>query len=189
MEEGLSGPALSRPTVRVWDAPVRVLHWALLASVVAAWATSDSMGDAHAWLGYTAAEIVALRIVWSFRGNRYARFGQFVRSPAVAVGYLRQVATGKARRYVGHNPLGGLMVVALMSCIGLLAVTGFAANTDLLWGYAWPVLVHTALAWTLVALVALYVGGVLLTSWQHRENLVSAMVTGDKAAPHGADQD
>jgi cytochrome b len=59
-------------------------------------------------------------------------------------------------------------------------LTGWAATTDLLWGYAWPVLLHTILAWTLVALIVLHIAGVVFTSWQHRENLVAAMITGDK---------
>ncbi len=182
-------PASPVKPVRVWDVPVRLLHWALLSCVVASWVTSDSIGEAHANLGYGAAAIVAVRVLWGFAGSHYARFCQFVRRPAVAMGYARDVAGGHAARYVGHNPLGGWMVLALMSCIGLLALTGFIANTDLLWGYAWPVLLHTVVAWTLVALAALHVGGVLFTSWQHRENLIAAMITGLKKPAQPGDVD
>ena len=173
----------------VWDVPVRLLHWGLVASVTAAWATSDSIGSAHEYLGYGAAAIVAARIGWGYRGNRYARFGQFVRAPSVALAYLRAVAGGRAPRYLGHNPLGGWMMLALIACIALLTASGFAATTDLLWGYAWPVLLHTAIAWTLVALVVLHVGGVLFTSWQHHENLIAAMITGAKKPAQAGDQD
>lgn len=175
------------PRLRVWDVPVRLLHWALLCSVVASWVSSDNIGPAHEYFGYGAAAIVAVRVLWGFTGSYYARFRQFVRRPAAALAYARSVAGGHAARYIGHNPLGGWMVLALMSCIGLLALTGFIATTDLLWGYAWPVLLHTTVAWTLVALVVLHVGGVLLTSWQHRENLIAAMLTGEKQAARPGD--
>jgi len=74
-------------------------------------------------------------------------------------------------------------VVALLSCVGLLSITGWAMNTDLLWGYAWPVRIHAAIAWLTCGLVALHVLGVLFTSWQHKENLVKAMFTGNKPKP------
>lgn len=166
----------------MWDAPVRILHWLLAASIVAAWVTRDSTGPAHEYVGYAAAAIVLARLAWSRLGNGYARFSQFVRGPAATWQYLRAVLAGRAARHVGHNPLGGAMVVALLSCVALVALSGWAMGTDLLWGYAWPVRVHEALAWLLVGLVVLHVAGVLLTSWQHRENLVAAMIMGDKAA-------
>ncbi|MFC0135803.1 cytochrome B [Massilia eurypsychrophila] len=171
---------------RVWDAPVRLLHWTLAASIGAAWFTGSDTGPAHEYIGYGSAAAVAARLAWGRFGNRYARFGQFVRGPAATWRYLRAVLAGRAARHLGHNPLGGAMVVALLACVSLVALSGWAMGTDLLWGYAWPVRVHEALAWLLVGLIALHVGGVLLTGLQHRENLVKAMVTGDKDAA-GAD--
>jgi cytochrome b len=177
---------LKKNKQRVWDAPVRLLHWALVATMAAAWATSDSTSGWHENLGYGALAIVAARLAWGFAGSRYARFAQFVRGPAATLDYLRAVRAARAPRHLGHNPLGGAMVLALLSCVALLGVTGWMLGTDLLWGYAWPVQLHYALAWTLVGLVVLHVGGVLYTSWQHRENLVAAMITGDKPqAEHG----
>ncbi|WLI89942.1 cytochrome b/b6 domain-containing protein [Massilia sp. R2A-15] len=171
---------MKKNKLRVWDAPVRVLHWMLVLSIAGAWFTSGEIGALHEYVGYAAAAIVAARLAWGFVGNAYARFSQFVRPAAPTIGYLRGVLRGAAPRYLGHNPLGGWMVVALLACVGLVALSGSAATTDLLWGYAWPVRVHKALAWTLVGLIALHVGGVVFTSWQHRENLVAAMITGDK---------
>jgi cytochrome b len=174
---------------RVWDAPVRLLHWALAASIVAAWLTRHNTGPAHEYIGYGAAAIVLARLTWGWCGNRYARFAQFVRGPAITWQYLRAVLAGRAARHLGHNPLGGAMVVALLSCVALTALSGWATTTDLLWGYAWPVRLHEALAWLLVGLIALHIAGVLLTSWQHRENLVAAMVNGDKDAAGAGDAD
>ena len=161
---------------------MRLLHWTLAATIAAAWWTSSSTGPAHEYIGYGSAVVVLARLAWGRFGNPYARFGQFVRAPATTWQYLRAVLAGRAKRHLGHNPLGGAMVVALLTCVGLVALSGWAMTTDLLWGYAWPVRVHEALSWLLVGLIALHVTGVLLTSWQHRENLVKAMLTGVKKA-------
>lgn len=166
--------------VKVWDALVRILHWTLVFGVGAAWWTGSDIGPLHEYLGYGVAAIVLARLAWGFAGSRYARLKQFVLPLAATWRYLRQAARGRAPRHLGHNPLGGWMVVALLSCLGLLVITGWGLTTDLLWGYAWPVLVHLVLAWLLVALVALHIAGVLITSWQHRENLIGAMITGVK---------
>ncbi|MEO7496537.1 MAG: cytochrome b/b6 domain-containing protein [Massilia sp.] len=173
----------------VWDAPVRIMHWLLVGAIAAAWITSDQTGSTHENFGYAAGAIVALRLAWGFAGNRYARFAQFVRPPAVTLRYLDAVVKARAARHIGHNPLGGWMVLALLGCVALLTLTGWSLTTDLLWGYAWPVLGHVAIAWLLVALIAMHVGGVLFTSWQHRENLVAAMVTGKKKPPEAGDVD
>ncbi len=168
---------------------MRLLHWALVATVAGAWWTSSSTAATHEYLGYATAVIVLARLAWGFAGNRYARFAQFVRAPATVWRYLRAVLTARAPRYVGHNPLGGAMVVALLSCVLALTVSGWMLGTDLLWGYAWPVQLHYLLAWLLVGLVVAHVSGVLITSWLHRENLVAAMVTGDKAQAAEGDSD
>jgi cytochrome b len=180
---------LDQPKKRVWDAPVRLLHWTLAITIAAAWVTSSRIGQAHEVLGYATLALVLARFAWGFTGNRYARFGGFVRAPAATLRYLRAAIEGRAARHLGHNPLGGWMVVALLGCVALLGLTGWSATTDLLWGYAWPVRLHAALAWVLVMLIVLHVGGVLLTSWQHRENLVAAMISGNKAVPAAGDVD
>ncbi len=171
----------------VWDWPVRLMHWTLVISMTAAWITSDMSGAVHEYLGYLTGALVLLRVMWGYGGNSYARFSQFLKSWATTRQYFAQVLTASAPRYLGHNPLGGWMVVALLSCVSLLSITGWAMNTDLLWGYAWPVRIHVALAWLTCGLVALHVLGVLFTSWQHRENLVKAMFTGKKAQPEPHD--
>lgn len=171
---------------RVWDGPQRLLHWVLVAAVAAAWWTGGSAGPVHEYLGYAAAAIVAARVAWGFVGSRHARFAQFVHGPRETAGYGRAVLAGRAPRYLGHNPLGGWMVLALLACVAALGLTGWLYTTDWLWGYAWLEQLHAALGWLLVGLAALHVAGVAFTSWQHRENLVAAMFSGRKAPP-GAD--
>ncbi|GKS75159.1 cytochrome b/b6 domain-containing protein [Acidovorax sp. SUPP950] len=171
----------------MWDAAVRLLHWSLVASVAAAWITRHRLGPLHENLGYAALAIACARVAWGFAGRHHARFAQFVRGPAATWAYARAVGAGRAPRHLGHNPLGGWMVVALLGCIGLLGFTGWLYTTDLFWGYGWLANLHEGLGWTLLGLVALHVGGVLFTGYKHRENLVRAMVTGRKAPPTGDD--
>jgi cytochrome b len=185
---GVSGRA-AQPVERVWDLPVRLLHWTLVVTVALSWYTSGLMGPAHEWLGYGVVATVLARCLWSRFGNRHARFGSFMASVPRTVAYLAAVLKGRAPRYLGHNPLGAWMVAALLSCLALLCLSGFLATTDLLWGYSWLVRLHEWLAWFLVALIGLHVAGMLWTSFAHRENLVRAMITGDKPAAGPEDID
>lgn len=166
---------------------MRLLHWSLALLVALAWYTSSSLGPWHERLGYGTVMITLARTVWGLAGSRYARFQQFVHGSQETRHYLLAVMAGRAPRYLGHNPLGGWMVVALLSCVASLGLTGWLSTTDWLWGYAWLANLHAALGWLLMGLVALHVAGVVFTSWQHRENLVKAMLTGDKPPPKEGD--
>ncbi len=169
-------------TVKVWDVFVRIAHWSLVASVLGAWVTKD-FGVVHEWLGYATLIIVALRLVWGVVGTRYARFTEFVRSPEATIAYAKQLLVLRAPRYVGHNPLGSYMIIALIVMIALTGVTGWLYTTDRLWGVEWMEELHEATANGLLLLIVLHVCGVLVSSMAHRENLVKAMVSGRKRAP------
>lgn len=175
------------PTVRVWDGLLRSLHWALAAAVLTAWASGHwppaNFDDVHHTAGYVAAAVVVLRLVWGFTGPRFARFSQFVRGPRATLRYAADVAVGREARHLGHNPLGGAMVVALLAGVAALSLTGWLYTTEWLWGYEWLSDLHIALAWVLTVLVPLHLIGVALASWRHRENLVAALFTGRKRAP------
>jgi cytochrome b len=115
---------VERPALRVWDPLVRVLHWMLVVSIALAWITSEGFGRWHEWVGYLALGVVGVRIVWGFGESRYARFADFVRSPAATRDYARSVAALREPRYIGHNPLGGWMVVALLASVAAASGTG-----------------------------------------------------------------
>jgi cytochrome b len=170
----------ARPSVRVWDIFVRMFHWALLASFVIAWLTSHSSEMIHYLAGYVAGALVALRLIWGIFGTHYARFRQFTRTPQTVIGYLRDIVTGHEARYVGHNPAGGAMVLALMAAIAATAFTGWLSTTDAFWGVEWVTKVHDWIAHGLLLLVLIHLGGVILASLRHRENLVLSMLTGRK---------
>jgi cytochrome b len=169
--------------VKVWDFLVRILHWSLVGGVIGAWITREGDDILHAQFGYVVLGIVVARIIWGFIGFRHARFVDFVRSPRETIAYLRSIITHRERRYVGHNPLGGWMILALLATITGICVTGWLNTTDAYWGVAWVGELHASLTDLLIGLVTLHIVGVVFTSIRQRENLVKAMVTGTKRAP------
>lgn len=168
------------PTVKVWDALVRVGHWSLVLSVIIAWLTRHGGGRWHEWIGYAALVIVAVRLVWGWTGSPHARFRDFVRSAAVTWQYARQMLAGREPRYLGHNPLGGWMIVALLLTVTLVGVSGWLYTTDRFWGVEWVETVHSKSADVLLILAAVHVAGAVYASFRHRENLVAAMLHGHK---------
>ncbi len=167
-------------TVRVWDPLVRIFHWSLVAGIALAWITSEGLDRAHELIGYGVAALVAVRVVWGFVGTRHARFSQFVKGPRATLEYLGQMARGKAPRYLGHNPAGAAMIVALLTTISITLVTGWMMTLDAFWGVEWVEELHEATAIFVLVLVAFHVAGVIHASVVHRESLVKAMITGLK---------
>lgn len=173
--------------VKVWDPFVRLFHWGLAASFVIAWITADEWDSLHHWAGYAAASLIALRLVWGLIGTHYARFSQFIKGPSDTVHYLSDIAKGRESRYVGHNPAGAAMIVMLLLAMSGCAFTGWLYTTDAFWGSDWVEETHELLANGLLALVLLHVGGVLLASVRHHENLIRSMITGHKRRPYPND--
>ena len=134
-----------------------------------------------------AGSLIALRLLWGVVGTRYARFSQFVRSPLAVAAYVRDIVTGREARYLGHNPAGGLMILALIATMATVSVTGWMQTTDAYWGVEWVEELHEAVASLMLGLVGLHVLGVMVASLRHRENLIRAMLTGRKRSPGAAD--
>ena len=114
-----------RKMVTVWDPLVRIGHWGLLAAFFIAYLTEDDFMTFHVWAGYTVATIVVLRVLWGLIGTEHARFRDFVRSPRETLSYLATLVHGHARRYIGHNPAGAAMVLALLLSLAGTTVAGF----------------------------------------------------------------
>jgi cytochrome b len=178
----------------VWDLPVRLFHWSLAAAVVTAFVT-DKLGVSyfkyHLWSGYTVLVLVAFRILWGFVGTRHARFWNFVRGPAETVRYAVGLVSGSARHYPGHNPLGALMVLALLVALGAQATLGLFGDDDIinlgplngLVGKATGLLLtslHRRLFYGILAAVALHLSAILAHRVFFGENLVKPMITGRK---------
>lgn len=190
--------------VRVWDLFVRIGHWVLVAAFAAAYLSEGEPRVVHTTAGYAVALYVLARVVWGFIGSPTARFSSFVGSPARALRYLADLARGRARRFVGHSPAGGLMVALLLVSLAgttLAGLTLYAVHDGAgpfqtfvtqaareAGGSEDPRVefweeTHEVLANLTLLLVVLHIGGVALASFVHRENLARAMITGEKRAP------
>ena len=166
-------------SVYVWDPLVRLMHWSLASAVILALVSDENRG-LHKSAGYVAAGLVLLRLVWGFVGSRHARFSDFVRSPNSVLACLRDIAALHPRRYLGHNPAGGAMILALLGLVLAAALSGWKSETDRFFGVFWVEAIHAGSANLLIGLVIVHVAGVVLSSFLHGENLIRAMFTGRK---------
>jgi cytochrome b len=170
----------SGPRGLVFDLPQRVFHWLIAGCFVGAWLTAESelLKPVHVTLGLTVAALVVFRLVWGFIGSRHARFASFVRGPRAAWAYLAALRQGRPEHHDGHNPAGGLAIIALLALAASTTALGWAAHAEA-GGLDWGEL-HEAAATAMLVLVGVHVSGVVVGSLAHRENLVRAMITGRK---------
>lgn len=166
-------------TFRVWDSPLRLFHWVLVAAIAVAFLSSEENSPIAVWhmaAGWVAAVLLVFRLVWGFIGGEHARFADFLR-PSRLPSHVRELMAGHPQRTIGHNPLGALAVVALLAAIGATLWTGIQVDA----GQADEDL-HETLAYGLLALIGIHVAAVVLMSVLTHENLARAMVTGRKSA-------
>jgi cytochrome b len=166
--------------VRVWDPLVRIFHWSLVGLFGFAYFTGDEWGWAHEQAGYVIAGLLAARVVWGLIGSRHARFSDFIYRPATIFAFLKDTLAMKANRYIGHNPAGGAMVVALIMAITAISVSGYMMTMDAFWGAQWVEDAHEISVNLTLLLIALHLAGVALASLEQKENLVRSMFTGLK---------
>ena len=186
-------------TALIWDLPVRIIHWSLLVAVVGAWLTRELEGDWFVWhtrFGYTVLVLVLTRVLWGFFGTRHARFAEFVRGPKTVIDYLRSGTSSS----VWHNPLGALMILAMLTMLLAQAVTGLFANdqvfeTGPLFGYVAIetsdrlTSLHKQLFDWIAAAIAVHVAAALFYLWIRKENLILPMITGRKFAENIPEQE
>lgn len=185
--------------VRVWDLPTRIFHWALVACVLALLVTGLVGGAAMYWhfrLGYAVLSLLLFRLVWGIIGGHWSRFSSFLYSPGTVVRYLR--GQGAPEHVVGHNPLGAGSVFAMLFFLVLQVGTGLISDDEIAASGPFTSLVSNALVSQatyyhskigqplLIALVALHVAAILFYLLLNRDNLVRAMVLGDKELDHPA---
>lgn len=179
----------------VWDLPVRVCHWTLVASFLGAFITNRlgvSYFKYHLFFGYVVLVAVSFRILWGVIGSRHALFKTFVRGPGETLKYSFELLRGNHRPYAGHNPLGALMVLALLASLGVQAAAGLFGDDEIF--NAGPLSgsvsrnlsllltsVHRRLFYGIAVAVLFHVLAVLLHSFVFKEKLIQAMITGRKA--------
>lgn len=163
--------------LRVWDLPLRAFHWLLVLTIAIAFLSAEEdspLNDWHVLSGWLAGILIIFRLVWGFVGGEHSRFSDFVR-PSRIRDHIYGLVRGSRDSTLGHNPLGAVSVLALLALIAATVSTGAfggASAEDL----------HELLGWTLLAMIGLHIVAVIAMSLLQRENLLRAMVTGNKPA-------
>jgi cytochrome b len=164
----------------VWDLFVRVFHWGLVSAVALNYFVLDDSKTLHEWVGYFAVVLVVARIGWGFIGSPHARFSDFFPTPSRVGRHVREMAAGRADRHWGHNPIGALMMLALIGLVLALGVTGWMQGLDAFWGNERLQRIHEVLANTLIALAGIHALAAIVMGRLERTRLIRAMFTGVK---------
>ena len=183
-------------TQPIWDIVVRVCHWSLAVGFVVMYLSGENdIMRIHTYVGYYVVLVLVVRVIWGFIGSKHARFGDFVFAPAYVWAYAKRFVRGQSPRYLGHNPLGGVMVLVLLMMLSVCVISGlmllglqeehgplaFLVEYDVFF-YAEGMVasIHELATTSMLVLVCLHVAGVVISSRMHQENLVSAMWHGRK---------
>ena len=110
--------------IRVWDPLVRIFHWSLVLAFTVCYLSGEEESDLHIYAGYAVLGLISFRLIWGFIGTPYARFKDFVYSPQTIISYLKDLTAGKAKHYLGHNPAGGAMIIALLLGLSVATYSG-----------------------------------------------------------------
>ena len=183
--------------VRIWDWPTRAFHWLLVLLIPALWWTAENdLAEIHVLLGLGAFALVLFRLLWGLMGSSTARFASFIKGPRGVMSYL----SGRAVKVIGHNPLGGLSVAAMLAVLTTQVGLGLFASDDdgevfgplSLWLDEDKVEtiteLHETLFNVLLVLIALHIAAILYYALVQRKNLVGPMLTGRGDAPEGVEE-
>ena len=194
--------------IRVWDPLVRISHWGLVLAFGIAYFSGDEENNLHIVAGYVVFGLIGFRILWGLIGTRFARFSNFVYSPGSVIKYIKDSIAGRPKHYIGHNPAGGVMIIALLLSLGGVTYSGLKVyaieegagplaqqSTEISFiksAHAdadeheeheeeefWEE-IHEASANFVLFLVILHIAGVFIAGRLHDENLVKSMITGKK---------
>ena len=183
------------PAILVWDLPTRLFHWLLVLLIATSWTTGELGGDTwlryHFWSGYAILTLVLFRIAWGLCGGTYARFSSFVRGLPSALHHLRELARPGPTSDVGHNAIGGWMIVVMLIALLVQTGTGMFADDDIVTTGPLGDLVSSAARSRLttihvynfdviLALAGIHIAAVLAYWIVKRQNLIGAMITGRK---------
>jgi cytochrome b len=183
--------------VKVWDLPVRIFHWALLA-IFALQAVTGWIGGAlmqwHLYCGYALLILVVFRILWGFAGSTHARFSSFIAGPGATMRFAKRLFSRQAVPQLGHNPLGGWSVILMLASLALQGATGLVANDGVMTEgplAKWFAIetsnmlaeVHRWNFWVLVVLSSLHTAAVVFHLVVKKDDVLKPMFTGVKQVP------
>ena len=181
----------------VWDLPVRLFHWLLVICLIAQWLTAevlDDMLNIHFYIGYFTLSLIIFRFFWGFIGSRYAKFSSFLAGPKAIYQYLSALVSKQPLNSVGHNPLGGLLLPAILLLVGAQAISGLFTTDDILSEGPYysnaSSAVQNIMQWlhhnvylVIVALVVLHLVAITWYRLVLKNDLIGPMLHGQKAVP------
>jgi cytochrome b len=160
----------------VWDLPTRIFHWALVVSFIFVQGSAEWFQTAHSFFGYTILGLISFRILWGLIGPKEARLKTLIPTQASLELHFSQLKQLRFHPHSGHNPLGGMMALALLSTLTLSAVTGHVVQTEWFWGREWVEEIHEVLAQLSLILVGVHLLAILIMSGLSGQNLAKRMV-------------
>lgn len=167
--------------VRIWHPLIRIIHWLLVVIFTANYFILEAGSQWHQWLGYTAVAAIMLRIMWGFSDQDYGNFKTIEFSKHALNEHLNHLKQRKIPIDTGHNPIGWLMVFAVILLFLGLGTTGFMMEEiDRFFGNELLEEVHAWLANLLYAAVLVHIAAVLFTGWRGRIELIRPMITGKR---------
>lgn len=185
----------NKPSIKVWDLPVRLFHWGAVACFIVSWASASLFDDTmeiHLYSGYIMLILVLFRIVWGFAGSSTARFSHFARGPRSLMAYAQTLRQPVPSRYLGHNPGGGWAVIGMLALLLFQAITGLFSTDDsgstrgplahLISDNASDTIstIHSVAFDFLIALIGIHITAVLFYRIFKHDGLLTAMITGTK---------
>ena len=177
--------------MKIWDLLVRLLHWLLVITFIMSYTSKEQNYPLHLYSGYSLLGIIIIRFIWGFIGTYHARFKNFIYSPTITYRYIKKLLTYQQKRYIGHNPAGGAMVMILLLMLLIISLSGIALDgaenragplgESTLFYYTESIKnIHIYSSNITVGLIILHIIGVLYSSIKHRENLIWSMLSGYK---------
>lgn len=179
----------------IWDLPLRLFHWTMVASVLVAAVTGYFLPDwwlnVHAYAGYVLGALLIFRLIWGIVGSKYSRFNIFPLKTDQAKSHLTNLLKGRSAPYTGHNPVGAWMIVLLLACLAALVLTGLVVwggqenNGPLsaVVGYklgSFTEEIHEFFAGLLMTMIGIHLAGVLVETVIFKHRIVPAMIDGRK---------
>lgn len=168
--------------IYIWDPLIRIFHWSAVILIALDYWFLEGGDTFHSWAGYSLGAMVVVRIGWGFVGTTHARFADFFPTPARLRSHLarRSLASGE-----GHNPLGALMILAMLGLMTLIVISGWMQTLDRFWGEPWLEQLHEYSADLLLFIAAVHVLAVLTVQRISGVPLVKPMLTGWRRLPAG----